>query len=288
MSAAYISFPSESALYLHIPFCGSKCPYCDFYSLPLQNPAVPDTYVDALCVDIQRTLVAGTHLQSVFVGGGTPSLLSLAQVERIVTALQGVAQFDAGMEFSMEINPARILSAWLEGVRALGVNRLSIGVQSFQDEALGILGRTHTSADALRCIERARAAGFTNINIDMIFALPEAQEPESGRVWMEADQQMIARLIPEHVSVYGLTLEPDTPFGVQAERGQLAESDEEEFRHQFIAWHQVLEDLGYYHYEISNYARSGFECRHNLAYWERKTCFACGAAAHAFNAGGWG
>jgi len=249
---------------------------------------VPDTYVDALCVDIQRTLPVGTYLQSVFIGGGTPSLLSLSQVESIVTALHEVAQFDAGWEFSMEVNPATVSRAWLEGVCALGVNRLSIGVQSFQDEALCILGRPHTGADALRCIERARDAGFTNINVDIMFALPEAQEPGRGRVWMEADQQMITRLAPEHVSVYGLTLEPGTPFGVQAAQGQLAESSEEEFRHQFIAWHQTLEALGYSHYEISNYACRGRVCHHNLAYWERRTCYACGAAAHAFSSTGWG
>ncbi|MCA1797219.1 MAG: radical SAM family heme chaperone HemW [Desulfuromonadaceae bacterium] len=288
MSAVCTSTLPGSALYLHIPFCVRKCPYCDFYSLPLQNPVVPDTYVDALCVDIQRALPAGASLRSVFIGGGTPSLLNLIQVERIVAVLQEVVQLDPGLEFSMEVNPATVASEWLEGVCALGVNRLSIGVQSFQDEALSVLGRTHTGADALRCIERARSAGFININVDMMFALPGVHDPGYKRAWMEADQHMLSRLIPEHVSVYGLTLEPGTPFGVQAQQGRLAESDEEEFRHQFIAWHQTLQALGYCHYEISNYARAGWECRHNLAYWQRRTCYACGASAHAFNAADWG
>ncbi|MFO7832019.1 MAG: radical SAM family heme chaperone HemW [Desulfuromonadaceae bacterium] len=288
MSFTHISSSPESALYLHIPFCARKCPYCDFYSLPLQGPEVPDAYVDALCMDIRKTLAADTSLRSVFIGGGTPSLLNLAQVESIVTALQEVAQFAEGVEFSMEVNPATLSRAWLEGVCALGVNRLSVGVQSFQDEALGVLGRTHTGAEALRCIEDARHAGFSNINVDMMFALPGTPGVRCGRAWMEADQHMIACLAPEHVSVYGLTLEPGTQFGMQAQQGQLDESDEEEFRHQFIAWHQTLQALGYCHYEISNYARAERECCHNLMYWERRTCYACGAAAHAFNAAGWG
>jgi len=288
MSFVHISSLPESALYLHIPFCARKCPYCDFYSLPLQFPEVPGAYVDALCMDIRRTLPADISLRSVFIGGGTPSLLSLSQVESIVTVLQEVSLFEDGVEFSMEVNPATASRVWLEGVCALGVNRLSIGVQSFQDEALGVLGRMHTGADALRCFEAARHAGFSNINIDMMFALPGTQGVGCGRAWMEADQQVITRLEPEHVSVYGLTLEADTPFGMQAQQGQLEEGDEEEFRHQFIAWHQTLQALGYCHYEISNFARAGCECRHNLMYWKRRTCYACGAAAHAFNTAGWG
>ena len=288
MSFAHInSFPASS-LYLHIPFCVRKCPYCDFYSLPLKHQTVPDSYVDALCIDIQRCLPAGTHLQSVFIGGGTPSLLSMGQMERIVTTLEETVQFDVALEFSVEVNPATVSQQWLEGTYSLGVNRLSIGVQSFQDEALNLLGRTHTGADALRCIERARDAGFSNINIDMMFSLPRVRDLGHGGAWMEADQKMIARLNPEHVSVYGLTLEPGTPFGVLAEQGELGESDEEDFRHHFMAWHQTLQALGYCHYEISNYALAGRECRHNLAYWERKTCYACGAAAHAFNPARWG
>ncbi len=287
MSSAHTIAPATS-LYLHIPFCMCKCLYCDFYSVPLGRAAVPDTYVDALCLDIQRCLPAETTLGSVFVGGGTPSLLSVAQVGRIVMALEAAAECDAGLEFSLEVNPSTASPTWLKEVRALGVNRLSIGVQSFQDGALQLLGRRHGGAAALECVANARAAGFENINIDMMFALPDGSDTSLKHAWMEADQSMLAHLMPEHVSVYGLTLEPETPFGVQAAQGLLVESDEEEFRQQYLAWHQALRTLNYRHYEISNYACPGRECCHNLAYWGRRTCYACGAGAHAFNEAGWG
>jgi oxygen-independent coproporphyrinogen-3 oxidase len=162
------------------------------------------------------------------------------------------------------------------------VNRLSIGVQSFQDEALALLGRAHTGAEAQTCIRAARRAGFDNINVDMMFALPRSLDSEHRRNLLRADQNCIAHLAPEHVSVYGLTAELGTLFSAQVERGDLEECDEEEFEEQFMAWHHTLQGLGYTHYEISNYARPGRECRHNLAYWQRQPCYAFGAGAHGF------
>jgi oxygen-independent coproporphyrinogen-3 oxidase len=249
---------------------------------------VPDIYVEALCLDIQRYLPIGTSVSSVFMGGGTPSLLSVAQMERIVTTLQRAVIFDPALEFSVEVNPATVSLAWMEAVRALGVNRLSIGVQSFQDQALQVLGRRHSGADAVDCIAYARKAGFYNINVDMIFAIPDAPDGGCESGCIKADQEMIARLAPEHVSVYGFTLEPDTPFGVQAAQGTFTESDEDVFCRQFLAWHKKLHALGYRHYEISNYASSERECRHNLAYWERRASYGFGAGAHAFNETAWG
>jgi len=276
------------SVYIHIPFCTEKCPYCDFYSEPLGAQLVPDTYVAALCRDIQRHLRTQSSLSSVFIGGGTPSLLSVEQVEHIIAAIHTVATLDSGLEFSIEVNPATTTTSWLRDIRVLGVERLSVGVQSFQDEALNALGRAHTGSEALACIESARAAGFENINIDMMFALPGLDAQARQHAWMKADQNMIAHLAPEHVSVYGLTLESDTPFGVRYEQGLLHETGEEDFRAQFLDWHHTLAEQGYFHYEISNYALAGRECRHNLAYWERKTCFACGAGAHGFDSAGWG
>jgi oxygen-independent coproporphyrinogen-3 oxidase len=276
------------SVYIHIPFCVAKCPYCDFYSRPLGQLQVPDAYVVALCRDIRRTIPHGTPVRSVFVGGGTPSLLRVEQLKKIVAALDEVIVPDPDLEFSIEVNPATTSPAWLEAIRALGINRISIGVQSFQEQALQLLGRRHSGSAARECVRHAREAGFANVNIDMMFALPLTQDVTQRRSWMEADMETLACLHPEHVSVYGLTLEQETPFAVSAAAGDLREADEDEFCYQFMAWHQTLDALGYQHYEISNYARAGYACRHNLAYWQRQDCHACGAGAHAFNNASWG
>lgn len=243
---------------------------------------MPDAYIAALCLDIQRHLRSAEPLGTVFIGGGTPSLLSVEQLARIVGAITRVARLSAGAEFSIEVNPGSADAAWLTEVNRLGMNRLSIGVQSFQDEALVALGRTHTGAEARACVEAARFSGFDNISVDMMFALPHSVSDEQRRMLLHADQACIAQLAPEHVSVYGLTLEPGTPFAAQLEGGKLAECEEEEFEAQFMAWHHKLLGLGYAHYEISNYATAGCECRHNMAYWQRQPCYAFGAGAHGF------
>jgi oxygen-independent coproporphyrinogen-3 oxidase len=276
------------SVYIHIPFCVAKCPYCDFYSRPLGQLQVPDAYVVALCRDIRRTIPHGTPVRSVFVGGGTPSLLRVEQLKKIVAALDEVIVPDPDLEFSIEVNPATTSPAWLGAIRALGINRISIGVQSFQEQALRLLGRRHSGSAARECVRHARKAGFANVNIDMMFALPWAQDAAQRRSWMEADMETLADLHPEHVSVYGLTLEQGTPFAISAAAGDLREADEDEFCYQFMAWHRMLDALGYQHYEISNYARQGYACRHNLAYWQRQDCYACGAGAHAFNSINWG
>lgn len=286
MSSPLIS--PGSSVYIHIPFCQSKCPYCDFYSLPLGVTPVPDAYVAALCLDIQHHLHSDAPLNSVFVGGGTPSLLSVAQVERIVDALNAAAEFAVGMEFSIEVNPGSTDETWLAELNHLGVNRLSIGVQSFQDEALILLGRTHTGAEAQVCVNAARRGGFDNINVDMMFALPRTLSSEHCRNLLYADQACIADIAPEHVSVYGLTAESGTPFATRVECGDLDECEEEEFAEQFMLWHHALLKLGYTHYEISNYARPGRECRHNMAYWQRQPNYAFGAGAHGFTAADFG
>lgn len=275
-------------VYIHIPFCQSKCPYCDFYSLARGVTPVPDAYVAALCLDIKRHLHSEAPLSSVFIGGGTPSLLRVEQLGRIVGALKMAAGFAAGLEFSIEVNPGSADATWLAEVNNLGVNRLSIGVQSFQDEALTLLGRTHTGAEAQACVEAARRGGFDNINVDMMFALPRTLNRGHRRNLQQADQTCIARLAPEHVSVYGLTVEAGTPFAAQMEHGELDECEEEEFAGQFMAWHRMLSGHGYTHYEISNYAKPGRECRHNMAYWQRQPCYAFGAGAHGFSAAGFG
>ena len=277
-----------ASVYIHIPFCQSKCPYCDFYSLVGKCPEYIDTYVTALCRDIRCNLDPGVSIQTLFIGGGTPSLLDAGQVERLLSALNDTAQISSAAELSIEVNPGSVDAAWLSAVYGLGFNRLSVGVQSFQDQALRRLGRRHCGADAETCLVAARQAGFSNINVDMMFALPDSAECGNSRDTMFADREVLARMAPEHVSVYGLTIESGTPFAGMLERGQFVECCDEEFGCQFMQWHQWLSEQGYEHYEISNFARNGYRCQHNLAYWTRQGCYAFGAGAHAFCVDSWG
>ncbi|MBN2645579.1 MAG: radical SAM family heme chaperone HemW [Desulfuromonadaceae bacterium] len=274
------------AVYLHIPFCRAKCPYCDFYSLPASADAEIDAYVALLCQEIRLCNEVGMGdpaITSLFLGGGTPSLLSVEQLSRLLDALVQRYGFVSQAEISMEVNPGTVTPTWLREVRALGINRLSIGVQSFQDDQLRWLGRIHDAAQALGCIEAARSAGFDNLSLDLMFALPTATVAQQ-----QADREWVARLAPEHCSVYGLTVEEGTPLADRIAAGDFDEVEERHYCDQFLAWHETLAALGYEHYEISNYARPGLVCRHNLSYWLRQPCLGLGAGAHSFLLNGWG
>jgi oxygen-independent coproporphyrinogen-3 oxidase len=277
-----------SALYLHIPFCLSKCPYCDFYSrLPL--PGEIGCYVAALGQDLSysRTayadVVAEAPLASVFFGGGTPSLLAADQVAQLLTQAEQLYDFSADVEITLEVNPGTVNLAQLSAYRQAGVNRLSIGVQSFSDKNLLWLGRRHTSAEAIQAFDAARQAGFDNVSIDLMFALP-GQTLEDIRYQC----RMVQQLNPEHISFYGLTVEDGTPFAAQQAIGAWQVPEDELYRQMFLLGHELLGAQGYEHYEISNYARPNARCRHNVGYWQRQPYLGVGAGAHSFFARGWG
>jgi oxygen-independent coproporphyrinogen-3 oxidase len=272
-------------LYLHIPFCLRKCPYCDFFSLVGRDGRSAE-YVGAMGAQMalfRRDRPDPGPIATVFFGGGTPSLLTPAVVDEILTAADRLWGLTTDAEISLEANPGTLSRDKLEGYRRAGINRLSLGVQTFSSPFLEILGRLHTLADVEAGWSQARQAGFRNIGMDLIFGLP-GQTLED---WLRDLEQALAHG-PEHLSLYGLTLEEGTEFARLHRAGKLRLPDEDITAAMFFEAHRLLEARGYAHYEISNYARSGFPCRHNQIYWRRGACLGVGAGAHSFFARSWG
>lgn len=261
------------SLYVHLPWCVRKCPYCDFNSHESKGELPEQAYVEALLRDLGQDLprVAGRELVSIFFGGGTPSLFSPAAIGRILAAAQDAIAWAPEIEITLEANPGTVEQARFEGYRAVGVNRLSIGIQSFNDRHLQVLGRIHGAAEACRAISAARAAGFDNFNLDLMYALPEQTLAEA-----RADLEQAIALQPAHLSYYQLTLEPNTLFYNQPPPLPTDES----------AWDMhmqgetVLAEAGYGQYEVSAYARLQQQCRHNRNYWEFGDYLGVGAGAH--------
>ena len=265
------------SLYIHIPWCVKKCPYCDFNS-HAQNGALPvDAYVDALLADLDRDLrdfgaaIASRPLHSIFVGGGTPSLFAPQAIARILDGVAARIGLPRGIEVTLETNPGTVEHGRFDGYLAAGVSRLSFGVQSFDDDKLRRLGRIHSAADAERAIRDARDAGYENFNLDLMYALPE-QTPEGAL----ADIERALALQPAHVSHYQLTLEPNTLFAAKPP----PLPDEDSAWDMQEACQQRLAEAGYAQYEVSAYARVGRRCAHNLNYWRFGDYLGIGAGAH--------
>ena len=255
----------QMELYLHIPFCARKCAYCDFLSFP-QERDVQKKYVDKL---IEEIIAAGagfrdTAVTSVFVGGGTPSILESKEILRIFDTLRNSFNIEETAEISMEANPGTVTEEKLLDYREAGINRLSFGLQSADNKELKALGRIHTYEEFLESFHLARKCGFENINVDLMSALP-GQTVES---WLETLNK-VAALEPEHISAYSLIIEEGTPFYEMygEERGEGLLPDEDSEREMYHKTKTVLRELGYERYEISNYAKPGKECRHNIGYW---------------------
>lgn len=251
------------SLYLHIPFCVRKCLYCDFLSGP-QSADVQEQYVEALCREIQETSPEYREFQvvSVFIGGGTPSVLQPEQTVRIMETVKHCFALTDTCEISMEMNPGTVTPEKMRSYHACGINRISIGLQSANDRELKALGRIHTYADFLKAYEMAVEAGFTNINVDLMSAIPE-QTMDS---YQETLQKALAlQPPPAHISAYSLIVEEGTPFYEQ----ELNLPDEETERRMYEITDDILRKAGYHRYEISNYAKAGKECVHNKVYWQR-------------------
>lgn len=265
-------------LYIHIPFCQRKCPYCAFVSKQ-GSAAEIDVFVDLLMNEMR--LAAGSPppprgLESVYLGGGTPSLLQPVQVGRLLDLAGQLFGLSDGAEITLETNPGTVDQAILVGFRAAGVNRLSLGVQSFDDRMLTTLGRIHTASQAVSCVTSARRAGFNNIGIDLINSLPG----QTLEMWRQ-DLRHALELGTEHLSVYGLCIEDGTPFA-QRYAGHNGLALEDLSADMFEAADRVLTCAGYEHYEIANYARPGFRSRHNSGYWKRDGYLGLGPGAHSF------
>ena len=255
----------ELSLYIHIPFCVRKCGYCDFLSAPADEKA-RDRYVQALLMEIERyrgTETADRKIKTLYIGGGTPSTLSVKQLECIMQKIKCTFNFHGDMETSMEMNPGTASKEKCRALYQMGINRLSIGLQSTNDMELKTLGRIHSYEDFLNTYTWCREAGFQNINVDLMAALPY-QTVESYTTGL----RKIIRLAPEHISAYSLILEEGTPFYQKYNSGCYPLPDEEQERLMYRETEQILAQAGYERYEISNYAKKGYACRHNLVYWQ--------------------
>lgn len=264
-------------LYIHIPFCVKKCAYCDFLSGPSDEES-REKYIELLCAEIDacRGKVEEYQVSTIFFGGGTPSILRGDQIEKIMSKLREVFVFTKNAEISMEMNPGTVTEEKLAAYKKAGINRLSIGLQSVHDEELKLLGRIHTYEEFLHSYEMARKVGFENVNIDLISAIP-GQTVES---WAESLRTIVS-LEPEHISAYSLIIEEGTPFYEKYGEGSgsdLLPSEEDE-REMYWQTKQILHEAGYERYEISNYAKDGRECRHNIGYWERTPYLGFGIGA---------
>ncbi len=273
------------SIYLHIPFCQSKCDYCDFFSVAVPHPRFanyPALLHQHLELAARQPEWQGP-VHSVYFGGGTPSLLTASDIAALLNSIDNGFGLATDVEISLEANPGTLSLAQLQGYRAAGVNRLSLGVQTFDNQLLQQLGRRHDAQDSRQAVMLARQAGFANLSLDLMFALPGQTLPalrEEIRNYLE--------LAPQHFSCYGLTAEPDTPLGAAVRNSHTTLPDEELYADAFLTLHDALESAGYRHYEIANYAQADFACRHNLVYWQRQPYMGLGAGAHSFCDIDWG
>lgn len=266
----------EIGLYLHIPFCARKCPYCDFNTYAGLDE-LHGAYVDALCREIRlwAPRVQDRVVRTIFLGGGTPTLLAPAQLGRILDEARAALRVAPDAEVTSEANPGTVDRETFAALRASGVNRLSIGVQSFQAAELDFLGRIHGTEDVARAFASARDAGFDNVSLDFMFGLPG--QPDEA--WADSLDRAIA-LGPEHLSLYSLIVEPGTPLYDQVHRGQVPAPDDDRAAAQYEHAMRRLAEAGYRHYEVSNWAREGRTCAHNLVYWRNRDYLGVGAGAH--------
>ncbi|MBA2564029.1 MAG: radical SAM family heme chaperone HemW [Gemmatimonadetes bacterium] len=268
------------SLYVHVPFCTRTCPYCDFYQVP-PGETREARFVSALLAEAGLaswdTVLSPAVVETLYWGGGTPSLLSAEAVRTLAGGLAAAFDLSDLREFTVEANPGEAPPHTLSSLRSAGATRLSLGCQSFQPERLGFLGRLHTPADSRAGLANARQAGFDNVSLDLIFNLP-AELPSAG--W-RADVREVIALAPEHVSVYGLTLEPRTAFGHRAARGELTLPQPETYADEYLWAASQLEGAGYLHYETSSFARPGRESIHNRRYWSGESYLGLGPGAHS-------
>ncbi|GAB4146420.1 MAG: radical SAM family heme chaperone HemW [Cyanobacteria bacterium J069] len=271
------------AAYLHIPFCRRRCFYCDFPISVVGDRARGETsgsiaqYVAALRREVWMTPSLGRSLQTVFFGGGTPSLLSVEQVDALLTTLDQQFGIAADAEISMEMDPGTFDQSHIRGYVAAGVNRISLGVQAFQADSLQACGRTHTPADIPVAVDLIRQAGLENFSLDLISGLPHLTLDR----WQDSLERAIA-LAPAHLSIYDLTVEPGTTFAQRYEPGEAPLPADDATAEMYRLAQQVLTHSGFQHYEISNYARPGFQCGHNRVYWENRPYYGFGMGAASY------
>ena len=267
-----------AGIYIHIPFCKRRCIYCDFFSTT-QSEKKP-TYIHALCqeLEMRKNYLEGEEIETIYLGGGTPSQLTEEELNEIFTSLYNIYKVKEDAEITLEANPDDLTPEYVSMLRTLPINRISMGIQTFQEETLKLLHRRHTARQAIEAFQRCREAGFQNISIDLMYGLPG----ETLDTWKEDLQQAIA-LHPEHISAYHLIYEEGTALWKLREEHQVEEADEDLSVTLFKTLINELKQAGYQHYEISNFCLPGLHSRHNSSYWTGKKYLGCGPSAHSFN-----
>ena len=267
-----------SGIYIHIPFCRRKCLYCAFYSVALLSKK--QDYLDALYTEIEGTLdfLPSRHIETIYLGGGTPTLLSIGELEQIVTKLRRHYVLSSDYECTIEANPEQLNKTYLKDLLSIGINRISIGVQSFNDNTLQFLGRRHNAEEALEAVHLAEAAGFDNVSIDLIYGISQRQAGE----W-EADLQKALSIPIQHLSCYALTNEENSILWRKIKQHQLPDMDEDLANKEFHTLLHLAREKGFEQYEISNFARNGQISRHNSAYWSGEPYLGLGPSAHSFD-----
>jgi oxygen-independent coproporphyrinogen-3 oxidase len=278
-SGGHISLVLPRHVYVHVPFCARRCVYCDF-SIAVRRDVPVDDYVAAIAAELGTRFATheSWNASTLYLGGGTPSRLGGEGVARLMETLTRRITPAADAEVTLEANPDDVNGANARAWCDAGINRLSLGVQSFDDETLRWMHRTHDAAQIPRAVDAARRAGIDDVSVDLIFSLPE----QLNRSWHRDLEQALA-LEPTHVSLYGLTVEPHTPLGRWRERGDVVESPDERYESEFLSAHETLGAAGFEHYEVSNFARPARRARHNSAYWERVPYVGIGPSAHGFD-----
>ena len=267
---------TDISLYLHLPFCLRRCSYCSFVSFANREADI-HSYIEALVKEIALTCKKRQTVKTIYFGGGTPSLLPSELVIKLLDQISRFYTIDALAEVTLEANPGTVDATYLKRLRAAGINRLSLGLQSLDDRELDLLGRSHSSYQVLQAVSQARDAGFNNLNLDLIYAIPGRQLSQ----W-EKMLQRVLDLGAEHLSFYGLTIDKDTPMGAACDRGEITQVDPDHAAAEYENILTLLAATSYRQYEISNWAVPGAESRHNLIYWRRGEYRGLGTGAHSF------
>ncbi|MGM0503834.1 MAG: radical SAM family heme chaperone HemW [Bacteroidota bacterium] len=267
-----------AGIYLHIPFCAHKCAYCDFFSLA--NTKHKDHFVQAILREIylQKHYLGSESVQTIYFGGGTPSLFSIEQLHKILNALYRNFRIEKNMELTLEANPENLSKTFLKALKSLGFNRLSVGIQSFDDDDLALMRRTHQSKTAVQSVYDAQNQGFENISVDLMYGLPNL----TLKKW-EKNLKQLFQLEVQHISAYHLTIEPKTLFKKWYDQNKIQLPDEQKSLEQYQLLVEKTATNGYLHYEISNFAKDGFISLHNTNYWMDVKYLGLGPSAHSYN-----
>jgi len=267
-----------SGIYIHIPFCKTKCYYCDFHTSASYK--YKDDYIGAIIkeIDLQKDFISDKNIETIYFGGGTPSTVSANDISKIITKIKETFSVIKNPEITLEANPDDLSEQYLESLKNIGINRLSIGIQSFSDEYLKLMNRRHNAETAIMAVKNAQKIGFDNISLDLIYGLPE-----SNLDFVKQEANAILELNPQHISAYHLTIEDKTVFKKYVEKHKIREITDTNSEKQYLYLNKFFENNGFEHYEISNFAKEGFISKHNSSYWADIQYLGLGSSAHSYN-----